>query len=449
LGDARTILDSVVDGVFTVDTEWRITSFNRAAEEITGVPREQAIGERCSDVLRASICETDCALAHTMKYGEPVLCKPVYIVDTEGERIPISISTAVLKDGEGNIIGGVETFRDLSVVEELRKELERTYSLGDILSKNHKMHELFAILPNIAQSTSTVLIEGESGTGKELFARAIHSLGNRAGKPFVAVNAAALPDTLLESELFGHKAGAFTDARKDKPGRFALAEGGTIFLDEIGDMSPALQVRLLRVLQDKTYEPLGGIEPVKADVRVVTATNKNLGELVKRNKFRQDLYYRVRVVKVSLPPLRERKEDIPLLTDHFIGRLNKIQGKNISGIAPEALALLMRHDFPGNVRELENAIEHAFVTCSAGMIEPKHLPDHLAPETVVARGEPRAAPGSLTEVEARFIVAELERNNWNRRATARQLGIDKSTLYRKIRAFGIKLPNQDGRSHRK
>jgi PAS domain S-box-containing protein len=443
-GDAGTILDSVVDGVFTVDTEWRITYFNRAAAEITGVDREQAIGERCSEVLRASICETDCALAHTMETGESVVCKPVYIIDTGGGRIPISISTAVLRDSKGNIIGGVETFRDLSLVEQLRKELERTYSFGDMLSKNHRMHKIFDILPNIAQSTSTVLIEGESGTGKELLARAVHDLSDRAGGPFVAVNAAALPDTLLESELFGHKAGAFTDARKDRLGRFALAEGGTIFLDEIGDMSPALQVRLLRVLQDKIYEPLGADESVKADVRVVTATNKNLAQLVKQKKFRQDLYYRVGVVKVTLPPLRERKEDIPLLTEHFIGRLNRLQAKNISGIAPEALALLMKYDFPGNVRELENAIEHAFVVCPGGMIGSSHLPDHLATDGAADRRA--GAPASFMELEAQFIISALERNNWNRAATARDLGIDKSTLYRKIRSHGIRLPEHDGRS---
>jgi PAS domain S-box-containing protein len=447
--DARTILDSVADGVFTVDTEWRITSFNRAAAEITGVGRDHALGERCSDVLRASICETDCALAHTMKHGKPVVSKPVYIIDADGKRIPVSISTAVLRDASGKIVGGVETFRDLSVVEELRKRLERTYAFGDILSRNKRMHEIFGLLPNVAQSESTVLIEGESGTGKELFARAIHNLSARARKPFVAVNSAALPDTLLESELFGHKAGAFTDARKDRPGRFALAEGGTIFLDEVGDMSPALQARLLRVLQDKTYEPLGGVESVKADVRVVAATNKHLRHLVKQRKFREDLYYRISVINLSLPPLRERKEDIPLLAEHFVGRLNRLQGRNIDGIAPAALAVLMKHDFPGNVRELENALEHAFVVCPGGMIEPAHLPAHLVSGASGAGAGSEVAPTSLQEAEARFIVSALRRNGWNRSATAKELGIDKSTLYRKIRSHRIDLPKQDGRSHRR
>ena len=254
------ILDSVADGVFTVDGDFRVTSFNRAAEEITGVPREEALGRPCCEVFRASICEAQCALKETMHTGRPIVNRSVYILRPDGERVPISVSTALLKDREGNIIGGVETFRDLRLVEQLRAEIARRYTFADILSKNREMRRLFEILPSVAESDSTVLIEGESGTGKELFARAIHNLSPRRDKPLVTVNCGALPDTLLESELFGYKAGAFTDARKDKPGRFALAEGGTIFLDEIGDVSPALQVRLLRVLEDKTYEPLGGTD---------------------------------------------------------------------------------------------------------------------------------------------------------------------------------------------
>ncbi len=446
--DARTILDSVVDGVFTVDSGWRITSFNRAAAAITGVTQEEAIGQRCSEVLRASICETGCALRQTMADGKPIVCKPVYIVNTRGEQIPISISTALLKDNKNLIIGGVETFRDLSLVEELRKELEKRYTFADILSKNHKMQQLFDILPDIAQSGSTVLIEGESGTGKELFARAIHSLSYRNDRPFVAVNCAALPDALLESELFGHKAGAFTDAKKDSPGRFAVAEKGTIFLDEIGDISPALQVRLLRVLQEKTYEPLGGTKPVEADVRVVAATNRNLDKRVKQGQFRQDLYYRINVVKLVLPPLRERREDIPLLIEHFIGRFNKLQGRNINGVTPEALSALMRHGFPGNVRELENVVERAFVMCHGRMIEARHLPEHIWPGSTASGGKGNAEPSSLRELEAQFIISALKRNDWNRAATARELGINKSTLYRKLKFLQIELPERDGRSRR-
>ena len=316
------ILDSIADGVFTVDDNWRITSFNRAAEQITGVRREDAIGQRCKDVLKADVCEKGCILRKTIQSGKSIVNRIVHIVDAAGRRLPISISTALLKDEQGRIVGAVETFRDVSVEEKLRKAIAERYSFEDIISKNHRMHQLFDILPDVAESSSTVLLEGESGTGKELFARAIHHLSPRKKQPFIAVNCGALPDTLLESELFGYKAGAFTDAKKDKPGRFRLAERGTLFLDEIGDISPALQVRLLRVLQEKTYEPLGSVETVQSDVRIIAATNRRLQELAKEGKFREDLYYRINVIRMELPPLRDRMEDIPLLVDHFINHFS-------------------------------------------------------------------------------------------------------------------------------
>jgi len=237
------ILDSITEGVFTVNCKWLITSFNRAAEIITGISREEAMNQPCRNVLRADICETNCALEETIRTGKPIVGRAATIINSEGKRIPISISTAILKNKHDEVIGGVETFRDLTMIENLRKEIERDYNFEDIISRSHSMQELFSILPEIAESTSTVLIEGESGTGKELFAKAIHNLSTRREKPFIAINSGALPDTLLESELFGYEKGAFTDARKDKPGRIALAEGGTLFLDEIGDISPALQVR--------------------------------------------------------------------------------------------------------------------------------------------------------------------------------------------------------------
>ncbi|HDP34714.1 MAG TPA: PAS domain-containing protein [Candidatus Hydrogenedentes bacterium] len=432
------ILESISDGVFTVDNEWRITTFNRAAEAITGIPREEALGKRCSDVFRASMCETDCALRHTMETGKPLVNRACYIIDAEGNRIPISVSTALLRDKSGKVAGGAETFRDLSVVEELRKELEGRFEMGDIVSRSAKMRRLFDILPQVAASESTVLIQGETGTGKELLARAIHHLSRRCDKPFVAVNCAALPDTLLESELFGYQAGAFTGAEKDKPGRFALAEGGTLFLDEIGDISPALQVRLLRVLQERAYEPLGATKSVTANARVITATNKNLGEMAKTGAFRSDLFYRINVVQMELPPLRERKEDIPLLVDRFINRLNCIQDRAIEDVTPETMAVLMAHDYPGNVRELENIIEHAFVLSSSqGTIDIASLPEHLGART--ANGAPHAAPlnAVVHNTEKQVILDALRRNNGNRLAAARELGIHKSTLFRKIKQLGI------------
>jgi len=432
-----TIVNSISDGVLAVDREMRITFFNKAAEKITGSNRDEVTGRRCWEVFRTNVCEKDCPLRQTFKTGKPVINKYVCSTNADGRRIPISISTALLKDKNGSIIGGVETFRDLTQVEALRKILESDYSFTDMIGSSKPMQDLFTLLPTVAQSDSTVLIEGESGTGKELVAKAIHRLSPRRKKPIVIVNCGAIPDSLLESELFGYKAGAFTDARKDKLGRFALAEGGTIFLDEIGDVSAALQVKLLRVLQDHVYEPLGSVKSEQADVRVIAATNKNLSRMMEAGQFRQDLYYRLNIVEINVPPLRERLSDIPLLIDHFIGKFNHLRNKDISGLTPTTMNILMNHDYPGNVRELENIIEHAFVICPGGVIHPNHLPKYLHDQ--------RPAPvveisGTLGEMEALFIIAALKRHDWSRKNTARELGIDTSTLFRKMKKLGITPP---------
>jgi len=430
------ILESIREGVFTVDQDWCITSFNKAAENITGVSRDHAIGMYCKDILKADVCESKCTLRETMETGKPTTNTAVQIIDAKGNKKTISISTALLKNSNGKVIGGVETFRDTSALEQLRKEISGSYSYEDILSRNHKMQNIFSILPNIAESNTTVLIEGGSGTGKELFARAIHNLSFRKNKPFIAVNCGALPDALLESELFGYKAGAFTDAKKDKPGRFDLAQGGTIFLDEIGDMSTAVQVKLLRVLQEKTYEPIGGISTIKADVRVITATNKNLELLVGEEKFRDDLYYRINVMKLELPPLRERKEDISLLIEHFISKFNRLQNKNISCAANEVTSILLAYDYPGNIRELENIIEHAFVLCEGEVIEVRHLPSSVRPK-LKSNTTLNSEFFTIKQMEIDLIRQALIRNKGNKTTTAKQLGIDKSTLFRKIKAFDI------------
>jgi PAS domain S-box-containing protein len=438
------ILESISDGVFSVDRDWIVTSFNRSAETITGIPREEAIGRHCSDVFRSSLCGAECALQQTLESGKPVIGKSAFFISSEGKRIPISISTAVLRNERGEVIGGAETFRDLSEVEALHQQLEERYSLGELVSHSPRMRQIFEVLPAIAASPSIVLILGETGTGKEVMARAVHQHSHRKNGPFVAVNCGALPDSLLESELFGYKAGAFTGASRDKPGRFALAKGGTLFLDEIGEITPALQVRLLRVLQERTYEPLGSVESEKADVRVITATNRDLTSLVKSGEFREDLFYRINIARLELPPLRERKEDIPALVDRFIGKFNTLMRKNILGISPEALSLLIAHDWPGNIRELENAVERAFILCNSDAVDISHLPAELRSNLkgTLPGGEMKSAHRIL-DVQA--IQGALENNKYNRLAAARELGIHKTTLFRKIKKLGISLPALDGR----
>lgn len=442
---AAAILDSISDGVFTIDESWRISEFNRAAEEITGISRQEAIGKPCYEVFRASMCEVDCAMKRTLKTGEPEINRSGFIVDAEGTRIPVSVSTALLRDSAGKIIGGAETFRDLSLVEALRKELSGRYQLGDMVSRSPEMQQIFELAAQVAASTSTVLLRGETGTGKELLARAVHGLSPRNKGPFMAVNCGALPDTLLESELFGYKAGAFTGANQDKPGRFARAQGGTLFLDEIGDISPALQVRLLRVLQEKQVEPLGGTAPIDVDVRVIAATHRDLEKMVEAGEFRQDLFYRINVIKIDIPPLRKRKEDIPLLVDHFIERFNHIQAKAVKGVTGEAMGLLMTHDYPGNVRELENRIEHAFVLCENGWIEPRHLPEGCG--GIKSSGSTAANfQDAVNAFEAQLIREAMRENGYNRLKTARSLGIHKTTLFRKMKSLGIEFPEYDGRN---
>jgi PAS domain S-box-containing protein len=443
---SETILDSITDGVFTVDSDWRITFFNRAAERITGVPRDAAVGRRCCDVFRASICETACALRQTLDSGQPVVNKIVYIVNSSGARVPISISTAVLRDAEGRMAGGVETFRDLTQVEALRKALDARVTCADLVGRSPAMRSVFEMVRVVAAHDVTVLIEGESGTGKELVARAIHELSPRRRKRFVAVSCGALPDTLLESELFGYRAGAFTDARRDKPGRFALAEGGTLFLDEIGDIPLAMQAKLLRVLQEREFEPLGGVEPVKANVRIVAATHRDLAALVADGRFRGDLFYRINVFRVALPPLRERREDIPLLVEHLVAKISRLYGKDLSGVSDEGLALLLEHDYPGNVRELENILEHAAVLCDGGVIQAADLPAHVrrgrrrSPVSGNATGTGAAARLTLRELETVLIEEALRHHQGNRTAAARALGVDPSTLFRRIKAAAIDVP---------
>lgn len=394
------------------------------------------------------MCEGDCALRRTMESGTPFVDSRTYIVTRERKKVPISVSTSVLKDSQGEILGGVETFRDSSLVEELRRELEAKSQFGDMVSKSRSMQQIFSMLEQIAASDSTVLIQGETGTGKELLGRAIHNLSSRKDKPFLSVNCGAFPDSLLESELFGYMPGAFTGADSKKQGLFQAAEGGTLLLDEIGDTSSAFQVRLLRILEEKEVQPLGSTKPIKIDVRILAATHRDLRKMVAEGSFRQDLFYRINVMPLTLPSLRERSEDIPLLVDRFIEKMNRIRGAKIAGIEPVAMGLLLAHDYPGNIRELENIIEHAFVLCTKDRISPHHLPAYLSdkPKAVPSISAPDSGSDILADTEKGLILNALQECNFNRLATARLLGIHKSTLFRKIKKLQIDLPDRDGRS---
>jgi PAS domain S-box-containing protein len=426
-----TILDSVADGVFTVDEKMRITWFNRAAEEITGFPREEALGQLCYEIFRTNICFSDCPLREALKNGQNVVNREVDILDRQNREVPISASVSVLHDSEGRPMGGVETFRDLSRLHALEREMEGKFTFHDLVSRNPVMRRLFDILPDIAASDATVLLQGESGTGKELFARAIHDLSPRGEKPLVVVNCGALPEHLLEAEIFGAKRGAYTGSVEDRPGRLDQAEGGTLFLDEIGDLPLLLQVKLLRVLENREYQPLGAKRPRKADTRFLAATHRDLEEMVKEGGFRRDLFFRLNVVTLKIPPLSERPEDVPLLLDLALDRFNRTYGKKIRGFSSEALAVFLNHNYSGNVRELLNLVERAVILCRNGTIGLEHLPAGFAP--VLIPPSDKRIPASREDL---FEV--LQRYAGNRGLAARELGVNRTTLWRWMKRFGLK-----------
>ena len=427
------IIDSIADGLFTVDADWNITYFNESAQRITGVASEEAVGRKCWDVFRSSLCDGHCAVDQCIRKSGRIINKSIFIIRNDGTKLPVSISASALTNSEGEVVGGVETFRDLTEIQAMRRKVRDLYCFEDIVGRSPALEKIFRILPQVSSSQATTLLLGESGTGKELFARAIHSLSPRKEKPFVTVNCGALPENLLESELFGYKAGAFTDARADKPGRIETAEGGTVFLDEIGDLPGPLQVKLLRFLQEKTFEPLGSVSPIRADVRVVAATNRDLEKRVADGLFRRDLFYRLNVVTLKLPALRERREDIPLLIDHFVEEFNAVQGKSIRGASEDVLQLFMHHEFPGNVRELENILEYAFILCPGGYIQMEHLPEHLLGKNDGA-SQGSGLHGTMEEIKRRAAHHAVERNNGKRMAACRELSITKDTLRRLLKA---------------
>lgn len=433
---ACSILENIDEGVLTLDMNKKILSFNPGAEVITGFNRQEAIGEHCFDIFRANICANNCVMDQSIADGIPQQNVPAYIINRAGDRLPISVSTILLKDEQGKPFGIIEIIRDLSELEQLRRQIAGSFTPDDIVGKHPRIREIFSHLPDIADSNSAVLIEGPTGSGKELFAHAIHHLSSRQKGPFIAINCGALPDTLLESELFGYTKGAFTGAARNKAGRFLLADGGTFFLDEISNTSAAFQNNLLRVLERGEFMPLGDTKPVKTDFRVISATNKDLNAMVQEGSFRQDLYYRLNVIKIKLPPLTERREDIPYLLAHMIQKYNILKGKAISGVSDEVISLFMHYPFPGNIRELENIIEYAYVFCKDKQIKLEHLPGDFGYWLKTAP-RPQSMPGTLASEEAERIHLTLKRHGGNRQATARELGISRSTLWRKTKKYGL------------
>ena len=469
--DKETI-DSIIKGIavplLAVDNDYKIIFFNQPLEKLTGYKEQDVLGKPCHEILRSEVCKEGCPLKETIATGMDAVNLEVTIQNKDNFSVPVRISNSVIRDKEGKVIGGTESLRDISFLKALQKEIREKYTHHHIVSKNKKILEILDDLPDIATSGATVLIQGGSGTGKELFANALHELSPRKGKAFIKVNCGALPETLLESELFGYKRGAFTDAKKDKPGRFQLAEGGTIFLDEIGEISKNIQVKLLRVLEKKEYEPLGSVQTEKANVRIIAATNRDLRSLEQSGAFRGDLYYRLNVIALNIPPLRERKEDVPLLIEHFMDRFNQTMEEKIIGITSPAMKILLNHGYPGNVRELENIIEHAFILCRENYIAPKHLPDYLSDrlsrhrallqKPPQSRGFPDSLPDGLPRTtvkgkkleklvdsfEKELIEETLKQCGGNIERVAEELGVHRSTLWRKMKKSNIKHSGVEG-----
>jgi PAS domain S-box-containing protein len=454
-GKLSAILNSVWEAVITVERDHRISSFNRAAEQLVGIPASRATGKDCREILKASFgpAQHDCPMGDLTEGGKPRTDVEGTLVRTDGRIVPISASWAFLEDPSGNRIGFVLSIRSFWEIERLAEERRSKFPYGDIIGKTPRIRQIFELIDTIKDSDSTVLITGESGTGKGLFARAIHDLSPRRDKPFVKVTCAALSETLLESELFGHVKGAFTGAISDKVGRFEAAEGGTIFLDEIGDISPALQVKLLRKIQEREFERVGSNRTQAVDARLIAATNRDLKAAMKAGQFREDLFYRLHVIPVVIPPLRERREDIPLLVDHILKRLKKRGLDRVRVVSPEAMRCLMVYPWPGNVRELENILERGAVCARGAVLSAADLSEevmeHCRPRNAalpqVPPGEIPPDGGAAAEAESRekeggekeWILRTLEANRWVRGQAADALGIDRSTLWRKMKRLGI------------
>ena len=427
------VLDSISDGVLVCDADLRVTKFNAAAEAITGWSRASAIGAPCPDVFRGYLCGRGCALEQTAGGSLGVREQEVMIEHRGGDKRLIVLTTAAVRGADGSPGGAVAVFRDITELVRLRREV-RDRGIPGLIGRSPAMRDLYQQIDDVAASDATVLLLGETGVGKELVAEAIHRASRRASGPLVKVNCSALSEGLLESELFGHVRGAFTGALRDKVGRFELSSGGTIFLDEIGELSAAIQVKLLRVLQEREIERVGEARTIAVDCRVVAATHRDLRQQVVRGSFREDLFYRLNVIPIRIPPLRERRTDVPILAEHFLRRLAPQEGKSVDAFAPAAVDRLLEYDWPGNVRELENAVAFALIKCRGGRIGPEHLPPEIAGHRT------RSGRTRVDALSRSAIEAALQQTGGNRLRAARVLGVGRATLYRKMAEFGIQLP---------
>jgi PAS domain S-box-containing protein len=430
----RELVEDLPGGVFTIDLDWRITSFNGAAESITGFSKTQVLGAHCWDIFHSADCQKNCPMRKVFDHAAPQTDHEIMTHDRRGQRQTLIVNAGLLRDPSGEVSGAVQTFRRAGDSVESRHSTQLRF--GTIVGKSPAMSALFNMLPDIANSEANVLIAGESGTGKELFARTLHDLSRHRPHPFVAVNCAALSESLLEAELFGHAKGAFTGAVQARPGRFEMAGEGTLFLDEIGELRPDLQVKLLRVLEQRVFERVGGTSPVQFRARVISATHQDIAAALRESRFREDLYYRLRTVPLMIPPLRKRSEDIPLLVNHFIHKFNARTGKRVRAVDPKVMQLFLNAAWPGNVRELERCIEHAFVFVKGPVIFSRHLPDLnelLRPPT----SQPEEKKYRSRKMNRERIVQALDQARGNRRKAAALLNISRTSLWRRMKTLGL------------
>ncbi len=442
----QAIFDSMNEGLFIVSHDQTITMCNRSFTKITGISQKDVINRTITELFcNNQECDLYHSVMKTIKTSRPCREETIRILRGDGSTCYAVFSTSILRNMQGEATGIVVVFRDISVEEDLKKKLYERYQFHQIIGKSKKMQEMYQLIEDVASTTANVLILGESGTGKELVANALHYHSTKSNGPFIKVSCAALSEPILESELFGHVKGSFTGAYRDKPGRFELANGGTIFLDEIGEVGTGIQVKLLRALQEKEIERVGDTHTRKVDVRIIAATNKDLKQLISKNLFREDLYYRLKVITVDLPPLRQRREDIPLLTRHFINRFASQYKKKIKGVDLDTMDLLMEYNWRGNVRELENAIEHAFVKTKTSLLLPNDLPPEVQHPSAYSFGE---------DIEINFsqkkskllgktrLLQALNDTGWNQSKAARKLKVDRSTVWRNMKKYHIVIPEE-------